>query len=281
MERSADHTEPAAPGIRVLVVEGNAKDAAAVRNSLKASAPDFVVSPARQLWSASQILAGMAIDAVLLGFELPDSDALAALVELREQSPDTPVLVIGRDADIGQQAVDAGADGYVPFAELDPAALGLRVLEAIERRRASAPKVDEPEPSDSVAPTATILVVEEDPWVQRLLRRNLTRQGHTVEVVSAPQKALAWAKDAHSLDMLVCAVHAGGMDGTRLSHHLQREFPDLVTLLVSPVAEHPQVVHEHPERFGFLTKPYSLGDFQQAVANLIERSKAPTSAPID
>ncbi|QDG50237.1 response regulator [Persicimonas caeni] len=276
MERSAEHTNPTTEGIRVLVVEGNAKDAAAVRNSLKASTPNFVVSPARQLWSACQILAGMAIDAVLLGLELPDSEGLEALSELREQSPDTPVLVVGRDLAMGQQAVDAGADDFVPLSDLDPSILGLRVLDAIERRRAKAPEVDEPEPTSVAKPTAKILVVEEDPWVQRLLRRNLTRQGHTVEVLSSPQKALVWVQGATQLDMLVCEVHAAGMDGARLSHHLQKEFPALVTLLVSANGEQPEIVADHPRSFGFLAKPYSLDAFQHAVEDLLEHT---ASAP--
>ena len=85
-----EHSSPDEPGIRVLVVEGNAKRAAAVRNTLKAAGANFVVSPARRLWSASQILAGMPIDAVLLSLTLPDSEGLEALVELRELPPRPP-----------------------------------------------------------------------------------------------------------------------------------------------------------------------------------------------
>jgi DNA-binding NtrC family response regulator len=261
-------------GIRVLVVEANAKEAAAVRNLLKASPPNFVISPARQLWSATQILAGMPIDAVLLGLGLPECEGISALIELRQQAPDTPMLIVGNDPALGQQAVEAGADDYLYARELEPKHLGMSVIDAIERRRRSMEVEASSEASLETAletGSATILVVEEDPWVQRLLKRNLARRGHRVEVVSSPQDALAWSQSCEDgLDLLICDVHASGMEGARLSGHLSERFPEMITLLVSADSRQPDVVSEHPGGFAFLCKPYTLDDFQGTVDRLTE-----------
>jgi DNA-binding response OmpR family regulator len=262
-------------GIRVLVVEANAKEAAAVRKSLRASSPNFVISPARQLWSASQILAGMPIDAVLLGLKLPDCDGISAFVELREQSPNTAMLIMGDSKELGQQAVEAGADDYLSHDELEPHSLGMRVIDAIERRRQQTrSQQTELEPqADAIVETssASILIVEEDPWVQRLLRRNLTRRGYCVEVVSSPQDALAWLQAwEDQLDLLICDVHPLGMESARLSGHLRKRFPKMVTLLVSANTRPPDVVSEQPESFAFLSKPYTFEDFQDMVDKLTE-----------
>jgi DNA-binding response OmpR family regulator len=257
-------------GIRVLVVEANAKRASAVRKSLRASPPNFVISPARQLWSAAQILVGMPIDAVLLGLEWPDCEGIAAVVELRGQSANTPILVVGRDPQLEAQAIEAGADDFLGADDLEPHTLGVRLLKAIERRREQAAAEVESEPAPDVI-SASILIVEEDPWVQRLLRRNLARRGYRVEVVSSPQDTLAWSKSFEdTLDLLICDVNPLGMEGARLSGHLVKKFPQMITLLVSANTDPPAVISEQPGAFAFLSKPYTLDDFQAMVDKLTE-----------
>ncbi len=158
--------------------------------------------------------------------------------------------------------------------------LGLRLLDAIGRRRLpEAPEAVASAPAS--ADTLHVVVVEEDPWVQRLLRRNLQRHGHRVEVLGTPQDVLAWMPGVdHEVNLLVCDVHPPGMDGVRLSEHLHKRFPDMLTLLVSPSNAPPAVVVDQPERFAFLSKPYALDDFEALVDDLVARAHdlAPTLA---
>jgi DNA-binding response OmpR family regulator len=262
-------------GIRVLVVQGNPKHAANLRKSLEAAPVNFVVSPARQLWSATQILAGIAIDAVLLDPALPDSEGLSGVQKLREQSPDVPMLVVGDDEQFGRQAVEAGADDFLGRADLDPKRLGVRIVDAIERRRAQVnAQVNMPAPV--APPAASILLVDDDPWVQRLLLRNLERQGHRVVASKTPQEALAWAEgvDDH-VDLLVCDIHLPGMGGMRLSAHLRRRFEDMMTLLlVSSNIDSPVEAAEQGARFACLRRPYSLEEFQEVVEDLLAAAHA-------
>ncbi|MFP4600180.1 MAG: response regulator [Persicimonas sp.] len=263
-------------GIRVLVVDGRPKRSAAVRKALEAAPAPFVVSPARRLWSAIQILAGMSIDAVVLGLDLPDTDGDSALRDLRVQAPQVPVLVIGEAQSQSGGTVDADgqpADDYLSADDLDPNTLGLRILEAIERCRPAEPAVEEPA-SEPEVPAARILLVEDESLVQRLLRRNLERHGYVVEVVSSPQEALAWSQQtSQHIDLLICDEHPPGMDGERLSHHLQRSFPDMLTLLLSSTKPD----REQRPGFGILPRPYSLDDFARVVDKLLG-AEQPTPA---
>lgn len=255
-------------GVRVLVVEGRAKRAAAMREALEAAPVDFVISPARRLWSATQILAGISIDAVLVDLDLPDSEGLSALHELREQAPDTPLLIVGNSRDGAEDALEQGADDWLTSDELEPNTLGLRILEAIKARRG-------PTAEDSAAevsppggpPTGSILLVEDDLWVRRLLSRNLESTGHRLEVFGAPQQALAWSKDAQEpLDLLVCDAHPPGMRGRKLHEHLGRHFSDLKALLLG---SRPADADADGPNTVFLPRPYTLDDFEGTVMELL------------
>lgn len=261
-------------GIRVLVVDGRPKRSAAVRQALEAAPAPFVISPARRLWSAVQILAGMPIDAVLLGRDLPDTDGDSALRDLRAQAPQVPVLVIGDGQPEGARDVDGQpADDYLGADDLDANTLGLRILDAIERRRPAEPTLEEP-PPEPEAPAARILLVEDESLVQRLLRRNLERHGYVAEVVSSPQDALAWSQQtSQHIDLLICDEYPPGMDGERLSHHLQKTFPDMLTLLLSSSNSD----RDQRPRFGVLPRPYSLDDFARVVDKLLG-AEQPTPA---
>lgn len=262
--------------VRVLVVDGRPRQAAAVRDALKAARPPFVVSPARRLWSAVQIVAGIPIDAVLLDLELPDSEGLSALHELREQAPEVPVIILGEESRLVQSALDEGADDCVPRDDLDPNRLGVRILEAIKRRKPAAP---DPPVTELEAPTGDVLIVEDDPWIQRLLRRNLEGQGHQVVAMSTPSQALQWAQQGEPwIDMLVCDVELPGMEGSRLSRHLQKQFPELVTLLLCSDRGAVDADLLSTARFAYLARPYSLDDFADVVTEIIAQGDATTGS---
>jgi DNA-binding response OmpR family regulator len=273
--------------IRVLVADANAREATTVRNALKSAPTNFAVSPARRLWSATQILAGMSIDAVLLSLDLPDggganSDShprgeLSALFALQNEVKDVPVLILGGDPERGAKALKAGADDFLLPEDYAPDTLRRRILEAIERRR-PAPTAPAASQSTPNAASMRVLLVEEDALVQRLLQRNLVRKGHRIEVLDSPQEAIAWVQQANSsLDLLICDVHPAAMDGARLSRHLRRNFPTMRTLLFSSGAGVPDAVLDEPDYVFYLPKPYALSDFESIIGE-IERLKARPNA---
>src|SRR5690554_3682582 len=105
-----ESAEPSA--IRVLVVDANSRQAAATRRALKEPPADFAVSPARQIWSAVQILSGVPIDVVLLSLDLARGDGgnsngdqpadFSGLKSLQRVRDEMPILVMGSDLEQGE-----------------------------------------------------------------------------------------------------------------------------------------------------------------------------------
>lgn len=77
------------------------------------------------------------IDAILLDLQLPDSSGLATFSAIHAAAPDVPVVVFTSvdDVELGVDAVQLGAQDYLPKDRLDPALLGGRLLYAVERQR--------------------------------------------------------------------------------------------------------------------------------------------------
>jgi len=85
------------------------------------------------------------------------------------------------------------------------------------------------------APTsATILLVEDEPWTREVTERVLTREGY--RVVSAGDaveaRALA-ATETHPIDLLVTDIVMPGLSGPRLATQLRQAQPGLKVLFIS------------------------------------------------
>ena len=83
--------------------------------------------------------------------------------------------------------------------------------------------------------TETILLVEDEPELRRLLRKMLTRHGYTVLEAADGVEALAvWRKHPGTIALLISdLVMPGGMSGQELANQLLAEQPKLKTVLMS------------------------------------------------
>jgi DNA-binding NarL/FixJ family response regulator len=70
-------------------------------------------------------------DVIVLDLGLPDASGLETLVAARDLAGNAPIVVLtgSEDADIGQRALRAGADGFVSKRRADP-----EILHAVLRR---------------------------------------------------------------------------------------------------------------------------------------------------
>ena len=80
-------------------------------------------------------------DVVVLDLSLPDSQGIDALVAVRNECPDTPIVVLGDDEDpsIGMRVLSEGAQDYVTKATWNPAALPRILRFGIERHNTGRP----------------------------------------------------------------------------------------------------------------------------------------------
>lgn len=126
------------PRIRVLLVEDNPTDARLVQ-AMAERAPNVElevtwVSTFRQ---ALERLQDGNIDLVLLDLMLPDSPAHETIGRMRQEVPGVPVVVwtAADNPDFASQAIQAGAQDYLPKGRLDPELLARTVRYAVDRQR--------------------------------------------------------------------------------------------------------------------------------------------------
>ena len=116
-------------GARVLLVEPNRIVRSGIHTELSRNGA-HVVAEASSAAEAVHMAGQHRPDVVLLDFELPDSAGPEVCARLKEQLPDTPIIVLaGDEADVAA-AIDGGARGYLlkDADDLDLAAAVDRVL---------------------------------------------------------------------------------------------------------------------------------------------------------
>jgi len=133
--------------IKVLLIEDDSVDARMVKNLLSEARGAmevrrglFTVTWVDCLAPALERLAGEHFGVVLLDLQLPDSDGLQTLAEVRAAAPNLPIVVLtGFDDDgLALQAIHQGAQDYLPKNDLDGRLLVRTLRYAIERSRSEA-----------------------------------------------------------------------------------------------------------------------------------------------
>jgi CheY-like chemotaxis protein len=115
------------------------------------------------------------------------------------------------------------------------------------------------ESTTTAATRATILLVEDDWQVRRVMERVLDRRGFRVVAASRGVDAVHVSDELLSeVDLLVTDVAMPGLDGPAVARALAARKPGLRALFVSGYAD-PAVVAESVAAMGgdFLTKPYT------------------------
>ena len=118
---------------------------------------------------------------------------------------------------------------------------------------------------------ATVLVVDDEPIVLRLMTVALRAAGYEVLGASSAEDALSIALETDEIDLLCTDILLGGMDGVELAERCLTRFPDLSILLVSG---YPDVEKPFPERALFLPKPFTP---RALIANVEKLIGAPAS----
>jgi cobalt-zinc-cadmium efflux system membrane fusion protein len=128
---------------------------------------------------------------------------------------------------------------------------------------------------------ATILVVDDDEVLLRVLTRVLAREGHAILPAASSAQALELAGEhAPRLALLDLSLKDG--DGMDLARELRARRPGLPLIVMTG---QPWLMDEHPEQRNLLqrvlTKPVNLADLRQAVnASLDEEPMRESTTPL-
>jgi signal transduction histidine kinase len=122
----------------VLLIEDNDGDARLIREMLQATCGGrFRLECVARLRTGLERLTRPTIDVVLLDLSLPESQGLDSFLRVHERAPQVPVVVLtgSHNEDLGNKAVQSGAQDYLIKGQLDGALLGRALRYAIERGR--------------------------------------------------------------------------------------------------------------------------------------------------
>lgn len=121
-------------------------------------------------------------------------------------------------------------------------------------------------------PRPTVLIVDDEPDVLRLLQLMLTEAGYEVIAAKSADLAIkAFERLPRQPDLLLTDVVMPGMSGPMLVDHLRQLAPDLKVLFMSGYDDR-HVVRSYVVDKGFqlLPKPFTVKSLRQAIDEVIQ-----------
>lgn len=129
-----------------------------------------------------------------------------------------------------------------------------------------------PSPHRSKTNSRTVLVVDDEPDILRLLQSILTEDGYEVIAAKSAELAIkAFERLAHHPDLLLTDVVMPGMSGPMLVDHLRKLAPDLKVLFMSGYDDR-HVVRSYVLDKGFqlIPKPFTVKSLRLAIDEVIK-----------
>src|SRR5882672_868122 len=107
--------------------------------------------------------------------------------------------------------------------------------------------------------TKTILIVDDEPEIRKLVGAMVSQFGYTVLTADSGEHALTLCKNQGPLELLITDVVAPGMSGPMLADKLTALQPDLKVLYISGY-DNTHIVQKYVVEKGhaLLTKPFTV-----------------------
>ncbi|APV51845.1 two-component system response regulator GlrR [Betaproteobacteria bacterium GR16-43] len=116
---------------------------------------------------------------------------------------------------------------------------------------------------------ASLLLVDDDPDLLRLLSIRLKANGYAVTAVDNGQRALASIGHTRP-DLVLTDLRMSGMDGMALFHEIQASYPGLPVIILTAHGTIPEAVAAVKRGvFGYLTKPYDADELLHHVERAV------------
>lgn len=131
--------------------------------------------------------------------------------------------------------------------------------------------------SDPDAPSPTrVLVVDDDDTVREVVRRYLTRDGHTVlEAADGPSALTAMRREVP--DLVVLDLMLPGIEGLEICREIRRDSDVPVIMLTALGSESDRVVGLEYGADDYVVKPFSPRELALRVTRVLQRTRQPVA----
>jgi signal transduction histidine kinase/CheY-like chemotaxis protein len=226
----------------------------------------YSVLSARDAEEAGELLSGLPgpLHILVADVVMPGTGGVALAARLVRQMPALRVLLISGYGTLPDEAAALGAPLLTkPFTSLELAAAVRRALDSAPQRTAAGA-------APAAAPTGdplTVLVVDDDPQVRRVVRGLLETAGHRVLEAGNGNQALSVLRRAPA-DLVLCDMLMPEKEGLETCAELRRLFPELPFIGMSgaPASDNYLRVARKLGAAGTLSKPFSGQELLAAIA---------------
>jgi CheY-like chemotaxis protein len=129
----------------------------------------------------------------------------------------------------------------------------------------------------------TILVVDDDPGVRKVLGQWVERLGYQLESADSAEAAVNILEN-HDVDVALCDIRMPGADGIWLADRIRERFPTVAVVLATGLNEMDPSITLRPGVVAYVVKPFGHNEIAGAIKTGIAwreaqmpRSHTPTS----
>ena len=253
---------------RLLIVEDETNLAITLAQALHiTSKGDYHIEICDSGDKALTLLRDKHFDLVISDLRLPGVSGLEVITNIRERNQSTRTILM---TGYGSEEVEAQAaqitDAYMtkPFDIPDM----LRVVNHILISENGGNNIAE------IARSGRILIMEDDPGLQRIYEKALGSAGYEIFQTTSIQKTRELLEQ-YEFDVFICDIHLGRERGTDLVMEQREKLTQNGThiIMVSAYGQYRSVTEELGADF-FMEKPISLGTLITLIGKLVENSPA-------
>lgn len=124
-----------------------------------------------------------------------------------------------------------------------------------------------PFPSVPKSPS-TVLVVDDEEGVRKLLTAWVTSLGHTVKAAPDSDTALKLLAEG-PVDAAICDILMPGHDGVWLIDQMRQDYPTVAIVIATGISDMTPSVTLQAGVAGYLVKPFRLDDLRAALDNAL------------
>ena len=132
-------------------------------------------------------------------------------------------------------------------------------------------------PFDPSQPPPTVLIVDDDAVVRRVIQGHLSDAGYRIFEAEDGQEALEVLERTGSVNLVMVDLVMPRLNGPGLVAELGRERPSQAVLLMSAYPAERETLEDGPSSHSFLSKPFTREQLLAKVAEAVQaRAAEPT-----